>query len=141
MLSRVTLATVLAVALVPLVAVAQSTPAPTPRPRPGPPPPSSYVAPELPDRPADRTYTFQIVLLSASVDGPARYENVPANAQKALADIKDFLPYKSYELLDLAWLRSSRSAEAQLSGPGGRTLSASLRFYSPEREPQRIEDR
>lgn len=137
--SRTLLSTALAVALLPLAAGAQPTPAPTPRPQPGPPPAVFYEAPEAPDRPADRTYTFQIVLLAASVDGPARYENVPANAQKALADIKDFLPYKSYELLDLAWLRSSRRAEAQLSGPGGRTLSAALRFYSPESEPQRIE--
>jgi hypothetical protein len=126
--------------LVPLVAGAQPAPAPVPRPeaapRPGAPPEGTL---KTPAPPSERTFTFQLVLLAASVDGPARFENVPANAQKALADVKDFLPYKSYQLLDLAWLRSSRSAEAQLAGPDGRTLSAQIRFYSPQDEPQRIE--
>ncbi|MCM2269011.1 MAG: hypothetical protein NDJ75_02805, partial [Thermoanaerobaculia bacterium] len=96
---------------------------------------------ETPAPPSDRTYTFQLVLLAAETGGggATSFENVPANAQKALADVKDFLPYKSYKLLDLAWLRSSRLAEAQLSGPDGRTLSASIRFYSPGDEPERLE--
>jgi hypothetical protein len=79
-------------------------------------------------RAVEATYTFQIVLLIAEVDGPTAFENVPPNAQKALKDVQEFLPYKSYRLLDLAWLRSSGSAEAQLSGLEGQTLSAALRF-------------
>jgi len=124
-------------------------PPPAPRPHEGAPPAAAAEAPWASPTPTSgRTYTFQLVLLTASVDGPSRFENVPANAQKALSDVKDFLPYKSYQLLDLAWLRSSRNAEAQLAGPDGRTLSASIRFYSPQdeplpaeiqRQPQRIE--
>jgi len=126
--------------LLPLAAGAQPAPAPSPRPQSAPPPGAPpHPSWEAPAPPSGRTYTFQLVLLAASVDGPAGFENVPANAQKALADVKDFLPYKSYRLLDLAWLRSSRSAEAQLAGPDGRTLSAQIRFFSPQDEPQRIE--
>lgn len=125
-----------AAALLASLAAAQPAPAPAPRPDPA---PAAEPRWKTPAPPSDRTFTFQLVLLAASVDGPSRFENVPANAQKALADVKDFLPYKSYQLLDLAWLRSSRNAEAQLAGPDGRTLSAQLRFYSPQGEPLRIE--
>ena len=39
-------------------------------------------------RPAsDRTFTFQLVLLVADTQGGSRFENVPANAQKALDDV------------------------------------------------------
>jgi hypothetical protein len=117
---------------------AQPAPAPTPRAGAA---PTARPTPETPAPPSDRTYTFQLVLLAAETvgGGATTFENVPANAQKALADVKEFLPYKSYKLLDLAWLRSSRMAEAQLSGPGGRTLSASIRFFSPGDEPERLE--
>lgn len=120
---------------------AQSAPAPTPRAGAAPAPDAkTHSKAQTPAPPSDRTYTFQLVLLTADTAGGATsFENVPANAQKALADVKDFLPYKSYKLLDLAWLRSSRLAEAQLSGPAGKTLSASIRFYSPGDEPERLE--
>lgn len=119
--------------------VALAQPAPTPSP--GPVARSNADAPTPAPRsePGDRTFTFQLVLLVAGTQGEARFENVPANAQKALQDIKGFLPYKSYELLDLAWLRSSRTAEAQISGPDGRSLSASIRFFSDKADPNRIE--
>lgn len=120
---------------------AQPAPAPTPRvgaaPAPGARPPAGVETPTPPDR---RTYTFQLVLLAAeTTPGATPFENVPPNAQKALADVKDFLPYKSYKLLDLAWLRSSRSAEAQLAGPEGRTLTASISFVSSRNEPDRLD--
>lgn len=108
-----------AVLLVPATLRAQST---------APSAPSGAEATPRPD--AKRTYTFQLVLLAADNEGPGGFENVPPRAQKALADVRDFLPYKSYRLLDLAWLRSSWAAEAQLAGPGGESLSAKIQFNS-----------
>ena len=86
-------------------------------------------APEATPRPSDaRTYTFQLVLLVADNEGAGGFENVPPRAQKALADVRDFLPYQSYHLLDLAWLRSSGRSEAQLEGPNQEALSAAIQF-------------
>ena len=124
--------------IVPLAgAAAQTAPTPAPQPRSA---PRSAEAP-TPQPTAGRTFTFQLVLLVADTTGPNRYENVPANAQKALEDVKGFLPYTSYRLLDLAWMRSSGTAEAQMSGPDNRSLSAGIRFHAEPSEPDRIEIR
>jgi len=116
-------------------------PAPAPRPQATPRPqsaPTSELAP-TPRPTLDRTYTFQLVLLVADTSGPNRFENVPPNARKALEDVRDFLPYKGYQLLDMAWLRSSRTAEAQLAGPEGTTYSARIAFRSVDEEPGRLD--
>jgi hypothetical protein len=46
---------------------------------------------------------FSIVLLLGDMQGGDGRDSVPAAAQRALADIKDFLQYKSYRLLDTQW--------------------------------------
>ena len=53
------------------------------------------------------------------MQGTAAADNVPPAARKALADMKDFLPYKSYRLLDTQWtLCCGRSMIAtRLRGP------------------------
>ena len=96
------------------------------------------VAESTPRPDSARTYTFQLVLLVADNEGPAGFENVPPRAQKALTDVRDFLPYKSYHLLDLAWLRSSGRSEAQLEGPANEALSAAIQF-SANRTTERID--
>jgi hypothetical protein len=95
------------------VASAGETPAPT-------------VAPIAPGRHSDRTYTFQLVLLLADNATPAVTESVPAKAQRALKDLQDFLPYKSYHLVDMAWLRTSRNASSQITGPKGESYVVDL---------------
>lgn len=77
-------------------------------------------------RRADRTYTFQVVLLEADNTTPGVVENVPARAQKALKDLQDFLPYKSYHLVDMAWLRTSLEASSLVTGPKGETYSVEI---------------
>jgi len=125
----------LAVALLSSAALAQPAPAPLPDPAPRP-----TAAPPAPRHPGDsHTYTFQLVLLTADFDGSSVFEHVPANARKALEDLRNFLPYKSYRLLDMAWMRSSAFAEAQLSGPSGVALTAGLRFETSSRDPDRID--
>jgi hypothetical protein len=69
---------------------------------------------------------FSVVLVIGGTQGPSSSvyasDNVPEAARKALADMKDFLPYKRYQLLDAAWIlccapntTSDRSAD-QVSG-------------------------
>ncbi|HEX9945319.1 MAG TPA: hypothetical protein VGG03_25190 [Thermoanaerobaculia bacterium] len=77
-----------------------------------------------------RTQRFQLLLLAAGVKAGNTGLEVPANAQKALADLKGFLPFKSYELLDTAWMSATqdRPAEAHMVGRKTFTYRVALRF-------------
>lgn len=56
---------------------------------------------------------FSVVLVLGEMQGTGAAENVPPAARKALVDMKDFLPYKSYRLLDSQWtLCCGRSVNA-----------------------------
>ena len=46
---------------------------------------------------------FSVVLVLGEMQGNGTTDSVPAAARKALADLKDFLPYKSYRFLDTQW--------------------------------------
>jgi hypothetical protein len=46
---------------------------------------------------------FSVVLVEGDLRGANATEGLPAAATKALADVKDFLPYKGYRLLDTQW--------------------------------------
>ena len=50
---------------------------------------------------------FSVVLLLGETQGAAGADSLPPAPalRKALADVKDFLPYKSYRVLDTQWLR------------------------------------
>lgn len=50
-----------------------------------------------------RRQAFSVVLLVGDMQGGESLDGVPAAARKALADTKDFLPYKNYRLLDSQW--------------------------------------
>lgn len=67
---------------------------------------------------------FSVVLVVGHSAGAVANENVPESARKALADMKDFLPYKRYQLLDAAWILCCASDTTQVSGrvrgPDGR---------------------
>jgi hypothetical protein len=68
---------------------------------------------------------FSVVLVVGS-QGPApgASDTVPLAASRALADMKDFLPYKRYQLLDAAWILCCSTNTSQVSGrvrgPDGR---------------------
>jgi hypothetical protein len=73
------------------------------------------------------TQTFQILLVEARRGGgmdPA----LPRNAAEALADVKQFLPFDSFRLLDTALLSTTREGVTALSGPAGLRYQAALRF-------------
>lgn len=80
----------------------------------------------------DRPYTqsFQIVLLGASTKPNGGPTDLPAGAQKALQDLRDFLPYKSYEMLGTAWFQANQGdgVQGQLSGRGDQSFEYHLRF-------------
>ena len=69
---------------------------------------------------------FSVVLVIGGTQGASSSasDNVPEAARKALADMKDFLPYKRYQLLDAAWILCCAPDTTQVSGrvrgPDGR---------------------
>ena len=75
---------------------------------------------------------FSVVLVLGDMAAASTADNVPPAARKALADMRDFLPYKSYRLLDVQWTLCCGRAPvvSRLRGPDGRdydlTLTASV---------------
>jgi hypothetical protein len=69
------------------------------------------------------TQGFSVVLVLGDLKGDSAISSdVPAGARRALADMKDFLPYRSYKLLDTAWILSNMTgghASSRLRGPDG----------------------
>ena len=69
--------------------------------------------------PEFRRQGFSVVLLVGDMQGGESLDGVPTAARKALADTKDFLPYKNYRLLDSQWTlccSGSTSAITRLRG-------------------------
>jgi hypothetical protein len=84
---------------------------------------------QVPDERAEhKTYLMQVVLLLGGTEGQSSFDQVPKNAQKALTDIQDFLPFKSYRLLDIALIRSAGIADGRLSGPNGEDYHVEMHF-------------
>lgn len=78
-----------------------------------------------------RTHGFQLVLLAASLKSAGGSQEVPSNVQKALADLKGFLPFKSYEVLDTVWMSGTqdRGMEAHLVDRQGAGYQVALEFH------------
>jgi hypothetical protein len=68
---------------------------------------------------AKRVQGFSVLLLLGETQGTTQPDNISAPARKALADIKDFLPYKSFRVLDTLWLAGSDNGNksGRLRGP------------------------
>jgi hypothetical protein len=47
---------------------------------------------------------FSVVLVVADLQSSSAQDDVPPAARRALSDMKEFLPYKSYKLVDAAWV-------------------------------------
>jgi hypothetical protein len=64
---------------------------------------------------------FSVVLVLGDLQGASSPDDVPIAARKALTDMREFLPFKSYRLLDAAWLMccggQRDSANQMLRGP------------------------
>src|SRR3982750_3741119 len=86
-----------------------------------------------------RPHGFQILLLAAGLKPGSGGTEVPANVQKALADLKGFLPFKGYEVLDTAWLSGTqeRGMEARLVDRQGAGYQVILQFHDAGSEADR----
>jgi len=91
--------------------------------------PPAEAVPRVPvkvDGEAPQGYSVVLVLgdlqNTAATDG-----NVPTAARKALADMKDFLPYKSYRLLDAQWILGSQKTVSRLRGANDQEYELTLR--------------
>ena len=129
-----------------LPAAAQSPPPPratAPRPTPQARPAETPAPPPVAEQRRAPTVTFQVVVLLAEAAGNQRPEGLSPRAHKALADVRDFLPYKSYRVVDSAWIRTDEVASTNLSGLEGRTLQVEMRmspFRGTDEEPIRVND-
>lgn len=75
---------------------------------------------------------FSVTLLLGELQGTSAAENVPEAARKALADVREFLPYKSYRLLDTQWIRccAGSTIEGRLRGLDEQYYSFSIVIQS-----------
>jgi len=78
-----------------------------------------------------RVQGFSLLLLLGEAQGTTQPENISAPARKALADIKDFLPYKSYRVLDTQWVAGSDngSSSGGLRGLDNENYEFQLRSF------------
>ena len=79
---------------------------------------------------------FNVVLLLGDMQDASGLDTVPVAARKALSDMKDFLPYKGYRLLDTQWVLASNSGPAitRLRGTEDQEYELELRA-SPTMQP------
>lgn len=89
--------------------------------------------------PPPPTYLIQVSLLAASKTGLNELDDMPANTKKAIEDVRQFLPFKSYRLLDTALVRTDRGARTTLTGPDDREFRAAFSFNSQHVVAQRAE--
>lgn len=61
--------------------------------------------------PPNRLQGFSIVLVLGDVQEGGTSDNIPSAARAAIADLKDFLPYRSYRVLDTVWLLASSNEQ------------------------------
>lgn len=76
---------------------------------------------------------FNVVLVLGDLQGTTKFDNMPEAAKKALADMRDFLPYKSYRLLDTQWILCCGSTKVG-AGISGRLRGVSQALGSEEQE-------
>jgi hypothetical protein len=85
---------------------------------------------------------FSVVLVLADIQAASGPDDVPPAARKALADMKDFLPYKSYKLLDAAWMLccgpGSGEVTSRMKGPEDQDYELRL-SASQSREQQNLD--
>jgi hypothetical protein len=72
---------------------------------------------------------FSVVLVIADLQAAPGGDDVPSAARQALTDMKDFLPYKSYKLLDAAWILGTGRTTSRLRGPEDRDYEVEIASY------------
>jgi hypothetical protein len=82
----------------------------------------SKKAMEVPERTI--VHGFSVALVLGEMQAGSSPDSLPVGARKALADMRDFLPYKSYRLLDTQWILCCGSTKAG-TGVSGRLRGTS----------------
>ncbi len=79
---------------------------------------------------APKTQSFQLILLAGSAQAGSSPKDLSPGAQKALNDLKGFLPYKSYERLDTTLVLATHEgmATARLVGRAGAAYNLRMAF-------------
>ena len=70
---------------------------------------------------------FVVTLVLGEAEGGKTGGTFTPAATKALADLKDFLPYKSYRLLDTVWMLGLNGPHQFLRGPDGEKHEFAMR--------------
>jgi hypothetical protein len=86
---------------------------------------------EVAASPTPRLSGFSVSLVEGDLEGTGATDALTAAAAKALADLRDFLPYRSYRLLDTQWTLGSGKLSSRLRGPGGREYELQLQTSYP----------
>jgi len=69
---------------------------------------------------------FSVVLVLGDSQNATTADNVPPAARKALSDMKDFLPYRGYRLLDAQWILGSSHSLLRLRGADDQEYTLTL---------------
>lgn len=80
-----------------------------------------------------KTQLFQIVILTGSIDGAEELKGLPKNAEKAISDLRNFLPYKHYVLVDSALLRMGSHAGPSQTSLQGKVDADTIDFVAAMR--------
>lgn len=84
---------------------------------------------------------FSIVLVQGDMAGQDARSGLPEAAARAIADMKDFLPFKSYRLVDSSWVLSEAASgpiSARLKGPDGADYDVSIEASPAAGGAQRV---
>jgi len=84
------------------------------------------------------SYLITIALLKADVSGDEKLEGLSEAGRVALEDIREFLPFKSYQLLDVALTRSSHDGRVMLNGPNDQDFSIEFVYDIDAEHPDRL---
>jgi hypothetical protein len=73
---------------------------------------------------------FSIVLVLGDLQDGGTSDTIPPAARAALGDLRDFLPYRSYRVLDTAWVLASsatrQAVSSRLQGPDEQDYQVTL---------------
>jgi hypothetical protein len=83
---------------------------------------------DVPESPA--VHGFSVALVLGDQQGASTPDNLPPGAKKALADMRDFLPFKSYRLLDSQWILCCGGVKAPQTTVSGRLRGIDEQQYA-----------
>src|SRR5262245_55987661 len=87
-------------------------------------------------KPAAQLRGFSVVLVQGDQEGTS--SELPAAARAAINDVKDFLPFKSYRLLDTSWTLGSNTTQEFTSRLRGDNQDYEVRISSKPEDPASI---